>query len=623
MTDDLNTTATFDALPLHTDVRRAIDEAGWTTPTPVQLAAYEPASEGKDLVVQARTGTGKTAAFAIPLVDKRVRGDGGAQVLILAPTRELALQSGREIERIGVHRGIRAVAIYGGAPMDKQVRELEGGAQIVSGTPGRVLDHLRRGTLNGEQLRVLVLDEADEMLSMGFAEELNAIVEMLPKSRQTMLFSATLDDSVQRLANRFLKDPVQLALSSDQVGAQGISHFVYLVSGLGKARDLVRIVEAENPESAIIFCNTKVVTEQVASELSAAGFAADWLNGDLPQSQREAVLQRTREGKLRFMVATDVAARGIDISHLTHVINFDFPQELEQYVHRTGRTGRAGRTGTAISLIAGADLGSLYYLRLSYKIFPIERTLPSEGDLRTRAELDRVEMLDAAFTSPPGAIDRAIARRLLTHDDRERLIAGLVHAFFGTQGEAAQVDEQASAARRSKAPRPVVAEAERPAESEREPRRRRRREETPSSEAQTVVETRREPPPEAPREREEAPRRRREAPVPTDGEPTSERERFTEDGMTNVFVNLGRRENVKVVDLLRLFEERAGLGKAQLGRIRIRDRHTFVGVPKDRADDAIAKIQGAPFGDKTIVAEVARADQAPSTESAPPDGTPQ
>ncbi len=381
---------TFDAIPLAPEVRRAIDEMGFVTPTPVQIAAFGPAAEGKDLVVQARTGTGKTAAFGLPLVDKRVRPDGGAQVLILAPTRELALQSSREIERLGVHRAIKAVAVYGGAPMEKQVRELEEGAQIVSGTPGRVLDHLRRGTIDGNALRILVLDEADEMLSMGFAEELNAIVEFLPKQRQTMLFSATIEESVQRLAARLLKDPVHLSLSSDQVGAQTISHFVYLVSGLGKTRDLVRIIEVENPESAIIFCNTKAVTEQVAAELAAAGFSADWLNGDLPQSQREAVLGSTRDGKLRFLVATDVAARGIDISHLTHVINYDFPQELEGYVHRTGRTGRAGRTGTAVSLIAGADLGSLYYLRLQYKIFPIERSLPSAGDLRTRQELDRV-----------------------------------------------------------------------------------------------------------------------------------------------------------------------------------------------------------------------------------------
>src|SRR5690606_31186147 len=364
--------SSFDSLGLTPEVRRAIDELGFVDPTPVQVATYGPAVAGHDLVVQARTGTGKTAAFGIPLVDRLTRTEGGAQVLILAPTRELALQSSREIARLGAHRGIRTAAVYGGAPMERQVRELQEGAQIVSGTPGRVLDHLKRGTLDARGIRILVLDEADEMLSMGFAKELNAIVALLPPKRQTMLFSATLDDAIERMAQRMLKDPERISLSSDAVGAQTITHYYYLVSGLGRSRDLIRILEIEDPETAIIFCNTRAATEQVANELKHAGFNADWLNADLPQSERENVLARTRKGELRYLVATDVAARGIDISHLTHVINYDFPAHLEGYVHRTGRTGRAGRTGTAISLVSPPELGSLYYLRLSYKIFPIE-----------------------------------------------------------------------------------------------------------------------------------------------------------------------------------------------------------------------------------------------------------
>nr|MDQ3037530.1 DEAD/DEAH box helicase [Myxococcota bacterium] len=446
-------TPTFDSLSLTPEVRRAIDEMGFTEPTPVQLAVFEPASSGSDLIVQARTGTGKTAAFGLPLVDTRVRPDGGQQALILAPTRELALQSAREIEKLGKHKNVRVVAVYGGAPMERQVREIEEGAQIVSGTPGRVLDHLKRGTLRGENLSILILDEADEMLSMGFARELNAIVEHLPKTRQTMLFSATLDDSVQRLSQRMMRDPVTITLSSDAVGALTIAHFVYMVSGVGKTRDVIRILENEDPESAILFCNTKATTEQVAAELQHAGFQADWLNGDLPQNERERVLARTRKGELRYLVATDVAARGIDISHLTHVINYDFPDHIEAYVHRTGRTGRAGRTGTAISLITPQDLGALYYVRLAYKIFPVERTLASAGEVRARKELDRIEMLSEAFAAEPGEDDRGIARRLLVHDDAERIIGGLLHAFFGTVAVGDDVEEQAAAARRARAPR--------------------------------------------------------------------------------------------------------------------------------------------------------------------------
>ncbi|MBX3248264.1 MAG: DEAD/DEAH box helicase, partial [Myxococcales bacterium] len=391
---------TFDSLGLTEPVLRAIGEIGWSSPTPVQRECYPLAIDGKDLIVQSRTGTGKTGAFGIPIVDRLLDAQPGVQALILAPTRELALQSAREIGRLAVHRGLSTTAVYGGAPMEKQVRELAQGAQIVSGTPGRVLDHLRRGTLDSSGLRVLVLDEADEMLSMGFAKELHAILELLPKERQTFLFSATVDGPIQRVGERHMKDPTVVTLSGDAVGALGITHYVYMVSGKGRARDLGRILEVEDPESAIIFCNTKAETEQVAAELQRLGFDADWLNGDLPQSERERIMARTRASELRYLVATDVAARGIDISHLTHVINFALPEHLEQYIHRTGRTGRAGRTGTAITLVAPQELGTLYYLRLQYKIFPIERSMPSAGEERTRRELDRLEMLQQAFGAP-------------------------------------------------------------------------------------------------------------------------------------------------------------------------------------------------------------------------------
>src|SRR5690606_29701742 len=241
-----------------------------------------------------------------------------------------------------------------------------------------------------------------------------------------------------------------ITLSGDQVGALEIQHYVYISRG-DKIQELLRILQAEDPDSAIIFCNTRDDTQRLALELQRAGYAADWLNADLSQKEREAVMAATRERRLRFLVATDVAARGIDISHLTHVINYDFPAHLEGYVHRTGRTGRAGRTGTAISLVSPPELGSLYYLRLSYKIFPIERTLPSRGELRARLETDRIALLSEAFPGEPDELDRAIGRRLLTHPDAERLLAGLLRAFFGAKPD---VDETAAASRRERAPRP-------------------------------------------------------------------------------------------------------------------------------------------------------------------------
>jgi ATP-dependent RNA helicase DeaD len=447
---------TFDALPLGADLRKAVDALGYVHPTPVQLAVFEPATRGKSLVVQARTGTGKTAAFGLPIIDTLVRRSvPSVQALILTPTRELALQVARELEHLAQFRGTKIVPIYGGAPMGRQISALAEGAQIVVGTPGRVLDHLRRGTLDPSGVRIFVLDEADEMLSMGFAKELNAIIETLPKERQGLYFSATIPPDVERLANSHLRDPEYVTLSSDQVGALEISHFVYLVREGDKRGALARIIEVEDPESAVVFCNTREETERVAELLKGRGYDAEWLNGDLEQRERERVMNRTKEGKLRFLVATDVAARGIDISHLTHVINADFPESAEQYVHRTGRTGRAGKTGTAISVVGPKDVGHLYMLRLTYKIRPIERMLPTQGELRTRAEADMVAFLADAYASKTAEpLHLAVARRLLTYDSAEVVIAGLLADHLGAAGQ--DVAQEAADSRRAKNPEPFI-----------------------------------------------------------------------------------------------------------------------------------------------------------------------
>jgi len=579
-------TPTFDALDLRPPVRQAIDDMGWDTPTPVQLESYGKAISGRDLIVQARTGTGKTAAFGIPIVDRLVDEEPGVQALILAPTRELALQSSREIGRIAAHVDLETVAIYGGAPMEKQVRALDAGAQIVSGTPGRVLDHLRRGTLDPSNLKCLVLDEADEMLSMGFAEELNAIIELLPKEgRQTLLYSATVDGPVERIGGRHMTDPERVELSGDAVGALGVNHLMYMVSGKARSKDLVQILEIEDPESAIVFCNTKRDTEHVAKALQDAGYAADWLNGDLAQNEREKVMRRTRESELRFLVATDVAARGIDISHLTHVINYALPDHLEQYIHRTGRTGRAGRTGTAISLVAPQELGTLYYLRLQYKIFPTERSMPSQGEERTRKEMDRVEMLQGMAVQKPTAMDLAVARRLLTLGDAEEVIAGMVRSIFGTEDEA-ELDEAAAEKRRDKAPARVEEAAE-AKEEERKPRRERKeRKRRPKSE----------PPAEAKVETREA----------HDDDDKGSRHDLDEEE-AKLYVSVGRKDGVRVGDLNRLFQDSGGLSRDQVGRIRLRDKHSFVSIPATKVEEVIDALHGMDFHDRELKVEPARA----------------
>jgi ATP-dependent RNA helicase DeaD len=612
---------TFDVLALSPEVRRAIDELGFVHPTPVQKAAFEPALTGADLIVQARTGTGKTLAFGLPLVDRLVAEGHGLQALILAPTRELALQSQRAIEQVGKYKGLRTTAVYGGAPMDRQITELRHGAEIVSGTPGRVLDHIRRGTLDPSGVRVLVLDEADEMFSMGFAKELNAIMDALPSSRQFLCFSATMDESVQRMAERRMREPEFIALSSDQVGASEISHYFYMVLG-DKLGALVRVLEVEDPESAIVFCNTKAETETVARQLSAQGFNADWLNGDLPQREREKIMARTREGKLRYMVATDVAARGIDISHLTHVINYGFPESAEQYVHRTGRTGRAGRTGTAISVLGPSNLGALYLMRLTYKIFPIERSLPSASELKTQKESDRLALLDAAFKASPLDEHREVVRRLLTHPDAERLLAGLVRSFFA--GQAGDVDELAAAARRDRPPAVVLtpAAASEPededatdaAEADGEPgaaggkRKRRRRRGgrgeavNPAAAEAAAILAAAQPVPQPASSVEAAPREPSDEP-PLDA--LAEAPPSLED-MTVLYFNVGRRDGLEPMDLANLLSSSCGLGADDIGRVRVKERHTFVGVPTERVEFVISSLQGHTIKNRQLQVERAR-----------------
>lgn len=610
---------TFDAMHLSDDVRRAIDAMGYVSPTPVQLAVFDAVARGRNLVVQARTGTGKTAAFGLPIIDVLVKKDvPKVQALTLCPTRELALQVSAELERIAQFRGVRVVTLYGGASMSKQIEALEAGAQIVVGTPGRVLDHLGRRTLDPSAIHVLVLDEADEMLSMGFARELHAILDLLPKERQTLLFSATIPPDIERLAAQRLEDPEFVTLSGDQVGALEIAHFVYLVTGTDKRQELIRIIEVENPESAIVFCNTKAETEALAEALGNKGFDAAWLNGDLEQREREAVMAKTREGKLRFLVATDVAARGIDISHLTHVINFDFPEAAEAYVHRTGRTGRAGLTGTAISLVCPKDVGALYMVRLAYKIRPIEKQLPSAQELRTRAEADLVQVFVEAFGGRDvHPDDLAVARRLMTHDAGERVLGAMIREHLGARPREEQA-RSAAEARRAHNPRPVEPEVVATSPRTEPPPRPAER----AARAQTPRPAERGP---RPAERARRPEDRARRPVERAARPEqnelSELPSFTEgavaptparrsppdeEGMARIFVNVGRRDSVRAEDLQRLLVDNAGLERKDTGRISVHDHNTFVHVPEQCVDRAIEALAGKIVGGRTLIAERAR-----------------
>jgi len=425
----------FADLGLKPEVLKAVEEMGFQRAMDVQAATIPAVRRGKDLMVQSRTGSGKTAAFGIPfandVVDPSIKA---VQALVLLPTRELALQVASELARITAHLPITVAPIYGGAPMGRQVEVLRAGAQIVCGTPGRILDHLRRGSINFDRVRCAVLDECDEMLSMGFQEDIEHILEQTPTARQTLLFSATVPEGIQRLSRRFLRAPEFLKLSADFVGVHEIRHVYYSIPGVNREQELLRILNFEDPKTAIIFCNTREETGRVAEFLRKQNFEAEAISSDLGQSDRERVMAKTRAGQVRFLVATDVAARGIDIEGLSHVFNYTFPDSPEVYIHRTGRTGRAGKHGTAISLIGPTEVGPFYYLKLLYKIKPEERALPSEAEIRSHREGERVLALRQALkvSGEPNNEWRSLARRLMGAIDGESLVSSLLARSFSS-----------------------------------------------------------------------------------------------------------------------------------------------------------------------------------------------
>ena len=360
----------------------ATSRAGWTSLTPVQSKAMPYLFAGRPLMVQARTGSGKTGAFIMPIMELVNRHQNETQALVLVPTRELATQVVTEATTLFGDSGLSVTAVYGGVGYGAQLKALREGTHLIVGTPGRVLDHLLRGSMSLKKLKVLVFDEADRMLSMGFYPDMRRVQEYLPDSVYTCMFSATFPPTVRSLARQFMDKPDFLSLSRDHVHVADTSHETVTVSPMDKDRTLVRLIELENPDSAIIFCNTKQRVHYVSVVLQRFGYNADELSGDLPQNDREKVMDRLRKGKLRFCVATDVAARGIDISDLSHVFQYELPDDPEIYIHRAGRTGRAGATGTAISLVGDfSEQVQLKKIAKQYNIEFEERPSPDEAAL--------------------------------------------------------------------------------------------------------------------------------------------------------------------------------------------------------------------------------------------------
>ncbi len=383
-------TITLAELPTH--LQEAVGRANWPSLMPVQAQSVPYLLERRDLMVQSRTGSGKTGGFLLPAIDRIDPAENSCQTLILTPTRELANQIAEQARTLAGDMGIRVVTVYGGVPYRQQLSAFRKGAHLVVGTPGRVLDHLGQGNLPLDKLRLLVLDEADRMLSVGFYQDMKMVLTYMPDEHvNTVMFSATFPPYVMRLANDFLDDPVTISLSSDSVHVHAISHVRYDMDHMEKDRVLVNLIEMENPQSALIFCNSRAKVNYVTEVLTRYGYDADQLSGDLAQRARERVLGRIRSGNLRLLVATDVAARGIDINELSHVFQYEVPEDPEAYVHRSGRTGRAGATGTAIILVETMDKLRMSKVMRTYGVTMETPPLPQSDEV-TAVVTRRVEV---------------------------------------------------------------------------------------------------------------------------------------------------------------------------------------------------------------------------------------
>jgi len=408
---------TFRDLALHPAVLEALNQVGYESPSPIQAATIPPLLAGRDVVGQAQTGTGKTAAFALPILSRLDPEKSKLpQALVLAPTRELAIQVAEAFQRYATHiPGFHVLPIYGGQSYGPQLGGLRRGVHVVVGTPGRVIDHLERGSLDLSGLSCLVLDEADEMLRMGFIDDVETVLKSTPPQRQIALFSATMPAPIRKIAQKYLNNPAEISIKSKTTTAANIRHRYWMVSGVHKLDALTRILEVETFDGMIIFTRTKQSTEELAEKLLARGFSAAAINGDIPQQQRERAIEKLKNGQLDILVATDVAARGLDVERISHVVNFDIPYDVESYVHRVGRTGRAGRSGQAILFVAPRERRLLSAIEHTTRQ-PIERMdLPSVNDVNVR----RIEKFKQQVSHLRETIDIAPYRLIVEQFEQE------------------------------------------------------------------------------------------------------------------------------------------------------------------------------------------------------------
>jgi len=607
--DTPDTLPPFRDLGLAAPLLTALDEVGYETPSPIQAATIPPMLQGRDVLGQAQTGTGKTAAFALPVLSRIDPAKTKPQALVLAPTRELAIQVAEAFQRYAAHLpGFHVLPIYGGQSYGPQLGGLKRGVHVVVGTPGRVIDHLERGSLDLSQLTTLVLDEADEMLRMGFIDDVEKVLQKTPETRQVALFSATMPAPIRRIAQTYLRDPVEVRIAAKTTTAANIRQRYWYVSGLQKLDALTRILEAEPFEAMIIFARTKSATEELAGKLKARGFDAAAINGDIVQAQRERLIQQLKDGKLDILVATDVAARGLDVERISHVLNYDIPTDTEAYVHRIGRTGRAGRSGEAILFVAPREKRMLMAIERATRQPIAEMQLPSVEAVNDQ----RITKFKQRIADALGSDDLGVFRQLVEAFEQEhnvpavevaaalaRLVQGDQPLLLAPPPRMERTFERGfDRGARERAPRDARPQRHEPRrEGElakprdgafrhdegrappREAREHRAHDAAPPRERGDAQAAR---PPRAPRdERPAQPAERESTPrhAPREHAPRERASHEPDAGFETFRIEVGHDHGVKPGNIVGAIANEAGLDSKHIGRVDIRDDHSLVDLP--------------------------------------------
>ncbi|MBX0300370.1 DEAD/DEAH box helicase [Cryobacterium sp. 1639] len=571
--DTARTTINFSELGLSDAVLKALKDVGYETPSAIQAATIPPLLDGRDVVGLAQTGTGKTAAFALPILSRLDLSQKSPQALVLAPTRELALQVCEAFEKYAAHmKGVHVLPVYGGQGYGTQLSALRRGVHVVVGTPGRIMDHLDKGTLDLSQLKYLVLDEADEMLKMGFAEDVETILADTPDDKQVALFSATMPAAIRRISKQYLNDPEEITVKNKTTTSANTTQRYLLVSYPQKVDALTRILEVENFEGMIVFTRTKNETETLAEKLRARGYSATAINGDVPQVQRERTVEQLKSGKLDILVATDVAARGLDVERISHVINYDIPIDTESYVHRIGRTGRAGRSGAAISFVTPRERHLLNAIERATRQPLTQMQLPSVEDVN----VTRLARFDDAITEALGQSDRINTfRDIIGH--------------YVSHHDVPEADVAAALA--------VVAQGETPlllnAEDARQQQRfdRERTEHRDRDRGDRPVRNDRRDSRDDRGSRDDRPMR---------SERPERRSRDSNRAMASYRIEVGKRHKVEPRQIVGALANEGGLSREDFGAIQILPEYSLVDLPADMSGDILGRLSATRISGKLI-----------------------